>query len=136
MPTSQAAVYTKTEKGFKMPNWEKREFNRRESKRILTENNIAFEEFNDGAHLKIKAWDFVIDFWPGTGLFRHPQGEGRGVFELIAFMKKEEKVQSRHDQGIYKVGILNVDQIFEIAKKSKDKSLYGICTAIHKEIYT
>lgn len=113
-----------------MPNWEKRELNRTNSKKILQKAGISFTEHNNGAHLKIG----VIDFWPGTGLFRSPDFEGRGVYELIKVL---EQLKEGLDDHIVEVNkkVFTVDQLFNIAAHSKNKSLMGICESLHKEIY-
>lgn len=107
-----------------MPNWEKRAQNRTDSKRILSELGIEFTEHNNGAHLKVGA----VDFWPGTGLWRGPSGEGRGVMNLISHLDKV-------DPPFVNINFLSVEKVFDVAKHSKDKSLMGICQSIHKAIY-
>lgn len=70
-----------------MANWQKREYNRIMSKKMLTKAEIPFREFNAGAHLKLE--DGQIDFWPGTGLWKDTFNsiEGRGVQMLIDYMR-------------------------------------------------
>lgn len=69
-----------------MPNWEKRAENRLHSTHLLKVAGINFTEHNNGAHLKIGE----IDFWPGTGLFKEDDIEGRGVENLIEYIKSKK----------------------------------------------
>lgn len=113
-------------------NSEKRQQNREYSKKLLKERGIHYEEFNNGYHLKIGR----IDFWPGTGKFIDPDaknelGIGRGVHNLLQYLTVKQAAST--EPAI--LNSMNVDQLFEIAKHSKDKSLYGICESIHAAIY-
>lgn len=80
-----------------MANWEKRAENREASKVMLAKKGIEYQEFNNGAHLKIGS----IDFWPGTGLWKDGSLEDRGVENLIAYIKsrKEKKNNFSMSQG-------------------------------------
>lgn len=87
----------------------------------LEKAGIEHQEFNNGIHFKIGK----IDFWPTTGKWMDGVDEGRGIQELI----------KRINPPVSKVKKLSVEQIFQIAVKSKDRSLEGICVSIHTEIY-
>ncbi len=52
---------------------------------LLTQNGIAFESKNFGAHLIVKAGDLTIDFWPGTEkwIYRNSNMKGHGTQTLI-----------------------------------------------------
>lgn len=66
----------------------KRARNRASSPEILEDAGIAYESRNDGAHLVVRSSrGYVVDFWPGTGLWivRGEQRRGRGVHGLLAF---------------------------------------------------
>lgn len=66
---------------------EKHASNREQSTAMLAAAGIQFESKNAGAHLIVKASGFLIDFWPGTGLWqvRGLSNRKRGVRNLIAF---------------------------------------------------
>lgn len=72
----------------------KRAANKAKSTDILTREGIPFVAKNDGVHLIVAGrWDF----YPSTGKFVARQGEpgkkkraGRGVFNLIAIVRKED----------------------------------------------
>lgn len=65
---------------------EKRSKNRESSLRTLQEKQVPFEAFNRGAHLKVRKGDEWVDFWPGTGLWKHGEVQGRGVFKLLRYI--------------------------------------------------
>lgn len=72
----------------------KRAQNRSFSAAKLSDEDIRFDERNDGAHLIVYASDRkTVDFWPGTGLWkvRGSYTEGRGVFKLITYCKRERE---------------------------------------------
>lgn len=81
----------------------KRAANRAGSAKVLEDNGIPFTSHNDGAHLLIDLEQFVIDFWPGTGLWhvRSLSGkqQGRGVFPLIRFIRKRAPWVSKTPTG-------------------------------------
>ena len=68
---------------------EKRADNREKSVTILKEKGIRFESRNNGAHLIIKYYNTIVDFWPGTGkyIFRTEAKRGRGVFNLLRHLE-------------------------------------------------
>ena len=73
-------------KELKSQKQEKRRQNREQSALLLPENGIEFDSRNCGAHLILEAKQGrVIDFWPGTGLWRYRDANrnGRGVHSLI-----------------------------------------------------
>lgn len=84
----------------------KKAANRDGSPRVLTANGIPFTSHNGGAHLLIDLKTYVVDFWPGTGLWHvrshSGQDKGRGVFPLVRYIRKrspwlespEEKLQN------------------------------------------
>lgn len=105
---------------------------RREARRILVKNGICFDSLNNDLHWKIGS----VNFFPTTGLWRDESNEeqGNGVKSLISYLKpKEENKQELNKK--YCIKKLSVEQLFQIAAHSKDKSLEGICKAIHTEIY-
>lgn len=116
-----------------MVNWATKESNRRESKEILKKAGIVFTEHNKGAHLKIGK----IDFWPGTGLFRDEEHEGRGINNFIEYLRPRKASVSQADKGGAEppVKFLTVEQMFDVAKHAKVQGLHGICEALHKEIF-
>lgn len=63
---------------------EKRCKNRHHSTLALERAGVKFESKNNGAHLVVKEGDFIVDFWPGTGLWRERGGvRARGYKRLI-----------------------------------------------------
>lgn len=75
---------------WKRAKMEKRAKNRDASPQRLTEAGVKFDSRNLGAHLIVQSQAGTIDFWPGTGnwIIRSTQQKGRGVFDLIKFIKK------------------------------------------------
>jgi len=49
----------------------------------LINAGIAFNTYNNGAHIKITRPSLVVDFWPGTGLWIIGRKRGRGVRNLV-----------------------------------------------------
>ncbi|NOR64932.1 MAG: hypothetical protein GQ468_02835 [Candidatus Scalindua sp.] len=72
---------------------ERREDNRDQSTKLLTEHEIAFEVKNYGAHLIVQSDKGIIDFWPGTGKWKARKANKyrRGVFELLKYIGKNER---------------------------------------------
>lgn len=105
---------------------------RQYAKDILDKNNICYVSLNNDLHWKIGD----IDFYPTSGKWIHnKRGKGddvfgHGILYLLDYTK--QKCQPK-DLGLIKK--LSIEQLFNIASHSKDKSLMGICTSIHKEIY-
>ena len=95
----------------------------KKSSQILKSEGLKWEEFNNGYHWRINK----VDYWPTRDKWKNPlTGEIQfGIRDLIQFLKPKQ----------LKINQLSVDQIFDIAKGSKDKSLFGICEAIHRGIY-
>lgn len=95
-----------------------------EATRLFKAAGFKWESFNNGFHWKLKG----LDFYPSTHRWMDLKNDfkGEGIKEFIKYVQKSVKTTQK---------ILTVDQIFDIAKHSKDKSLRGICEAIHKEIY-
>ena len=81
--------------GHRQRSAEKRASNRKTSAGVLRAQQIDFTSHNDGAHLVVAdahallGHGHVIDFWPGTGLWkvRGSPREGRGVRTMIKFLK-------------------------------------------------
>jgi len=70
---------------------EKRANNRANSAEILFSAGVAFTLHNNGAHLRIPNGAVVIDFWPGTGKWKVPNGPtGRGVHNLLHYLNEEQ----------------------------------------------
>lgn len=67
----------------------KRARNRAYSALTLSELGVLFESRNDGAHLIVRGQSSVIDYWPGTGLWRErgSVATGRGIKSLVARAK-------------------------------------------------
>lgn len=74
---------------------DKRASNRASSAGVLRARGVDYTSHNDGAHLVVAdahallGHGHVIDFWPGTGLWkvRGSLLEGRGVRSLLKFLK-------------------------------------------------
>lgn len=100
---------------------------RRLAKAELNDRGIKYQSFNNDLHWKVG----VVDFFPTTGRWSNniTDESGQGLRSFIRYITKEEKTKPLD------LNRLSIEQLFEIAKKSKDKSLEGICGAIHKEIY-
>lgn len=75
---------------------EKRADNRQSSTQQLKHAGIAFDDRNLGAHLIVSHHGYVIDFWPGTGLWivRGKTTRHRGVSKLIKFCRTAEPQES------------------------------------------
>ena len=69
---------------------QKRADNRAASLNLLTQAGVQFTSNNLGAHLVVFAGSFVVDFWPGTGLWivRGAAARRRGVFGLLDFVAR------------------------------------------------
>jgi len=62
----------------------KKERNLEWSTNHLIELGIEFTSHNNGIHLKVKRPAGIVDFWPSTGRFKHPNGSyGRGVKNML-----------------------------------------------------
>lgn len=72
---------------------ERRGRHREQSPKVLEAAGVSFVSKNFGIHLIVKADKGYIDFWPGTGkwIARNDQKKGRGVFNLIKYMKNQEE---------------------------------------------
>ena len=64
--------------------WEKRRIMRADAIKKLNDSCLQYENFNDGAHLRVSG----IDFWPGTGLWKDPANDrsGFGVESLVEYV--------------------------------------------------
>lgn len=72
---------------------ERRAHNRTASADILIKVGVAFSSNNDGVHLIVHRDKWIVDFWPGTGLWRFHEAlprnkrkflcSGRGIFPLL-----------------------------------------------------
>ena len=78
---------------------QKRANNREGSAHFLKEAGLSFESKNDGAHLIVRHYPLVIDFWPGTGLWqvRGKPFRRRGVRSLIDYARKNN-TEGRKDE--------------------------------------
>lgn len=77
-----------------MPNWKKRAQNREDSTLLLQQAEVGFTSHNAGAHLIVRHHGLVVNFWPGTGLWRCISGgEGRGVRNLIDWLQRASKAE-------------------------------------------
>lgn len=62
---------------------EKRKANKEYALEFLQRKGIPYKELNAGVHLRITLTDFVVDFYPSTGLYILKDGtRGRGIFNL------------------------------------------------------
>jgi hypothetical protein len=100
-----------------------KDYNREQARKTLTNAGLDWQSFNDDNHWKVNG----IDFWPTTHKWLCPdtQEVQLGIKEFIDYIRPKES----------KLNKLSVDQLFNIASHSKEKSLIGICRALHKEIY-
>ncbi len=120
-----------------------KENNRINARKILNAKGIKFDSFNNDLHWKIG----TVNFYPTTLKWRDDitvddcvnkknikHNYGTGLKELIEYLR-QATVSQAVESGAEPLIKLSVEQIFDIAKKSKDKSLMGICTSIHERIY-
>ena len=110
--------------------------NRRIAKDELLKAGIKYQSLNNDLHWKVGS----INFFPTTGRWTDEQKNesGQGLKSFIRYIKinygmiepesEWKKINSYPNQ-------LTVEQLFQIAAHSKDKSLEGICKEIHKEVY-
>ncbi len=100
-----------------------KEQKRNEARNALKAKGIVFESFNQDLHWKIGC----VNFYPTTGLWKDEETdvEGHGYKDLIKYLAPKPFSGKK----------ISVEKMFEIARKSKDRSLEGILTEIHKEIY-
>lgn len=98
-----------------------------EAFRMFKSAGFEWDSFNNGLHWKLAG----MDFYPTTHKWFDNKNDfrGEGIKEFIKYIRTRQHKQAPPNK------ILTVDQVFEIAKHSKDKSLLGICEAIHKGIY-
>ena len=92
------------EVGWYQERKERRAHNRENTQRVLQEAGIEFSIHNEGAHLIVKrGTDIVVDLWPGTGRWV-PRGNGRGgrgVFQMLKWLKQEEKRHGVTEPNVY-----------------------------------
>lgn len=91
MTTSDWAVL---KEHFKTASQERRAGNRESSPELLEQAGVRFKSSNNGAHLIVTGSDWErIDFWPGTGkwIARDTKRKGRGVFNLLKYIKGESE---------------------------------------------
>lgn len=107
-----------------------------DARAILKASGIEFKEFNNGLHLRVVLSQFGraghVDFWPTTGKFIHGDTTGKGVDDLIFYVKK---LATPIDLGSKKVRYFTAEEIFDIAKSVQPLNLFKMCEKIHKEIY-
>lgn len=88
---------------LKVESQQRRSSNRESSADILRRAGVSFEVKNDGAHLIVMGGTLVVDFWPGTGLWKARRGnsKGRGVRGLLralgTAMPPDEPTQPAQD---------------------------------------
>ena len=79
---------------FKTASQERRAGNRESSPKLLEQAGVEFQSCNNGAHVIVTGagWE-LIDFWPGTGkwIARETKHKGRGVFNLLKYVKGEQE---------------------------------------------
>lgn len=104
-----------------------KEEKRAEAERLFKAAEFKWESFNDNLHWRVEG----IEFYPTTWKWFDQKNEFKdhGIENLIRYI--QTRPNKKHDS----VKILTVEQVFEVAKRSPDKSLFGICTSIHKSIY-
>lgn len=92
---------------------------------------IEFKTYNNGVHFKIGS----INFYPTTGKWfdEVTENKGVGIDNLIRLISKSKKEIA--DASVIDKKAFTVEELFDIAKKSKVQSLHGICESIHKAIY-
>lgn len=105
----------------------KKHDNIKEAERLLKAAGFEWKSFNNGYHWKIGD----LDFYPSTHRWedRKKDFHGYGLKEFIKYVAN--RIIRNKSFG----KILTVEQVFDLAKESKDKSLFAICEAIHKGIY-
>jgi hypothetical protein len=73
----------------------KRAHNTEASTYALIDAGVEYTSHNNGAHLKIKCAQGMIDFWPSTGLYHLTTSQhvkkGRGVRHVIRIAKDKLK---------------------------------------------
>lgn len=71
----------------------RRAANRDHGARRLDQAEVAYETKNDGAHLIVSHCGIVVDYWPGTGLWRvRSTGESqRGIGSLLTRLRRAER---------------------------------------------
>lgn len=104
--------------------------NRRIAKNELTNAGIKYESLNNDLHWKIG----TVNFFPTTQRWTDEFNDesGQGLKSFIRYIKKEKQIT---ESSVIENRQLSVEQLFQIAAHSKDRSLEGICKAIHKEVY-
>lgn len=92
---------------------------------------IEFKIYNNGVHFKIGS----INFYPTTGKWfdEVTKDKGVGIDSLISLLSSAGQVIRK--PSVIDKRVFTVEELFEIAKRSEIQSLYGVCEAIHKEIY-
>ena len=65
----------------------RRAINRENARGILDGANIRYIDYSDGKHLGVLKGVAVIDFWPGTGLWKYKGDKGRGIDSLIGYVR-------------------------------------------------
>ena len=97
-----------------------------ESWRLLKAAGLNWESLNNGYHWKVAG----LDFYPSTHKWMDLKNDfrGEGITEFIAYIRARKHKELAGN-------ILTVEQVFDLAKSSKDKSLFGICQTIHRGIY-
>jgi predicted Zn-ribbon and HTH transcriptional regulator len=99
----------------------------KEAEKLFKAAGFTWQSFNNNYHWRVAG----IDFFPTTERWFDTKNDfhGQGVKEFIRYVQGRENAQKKLNK------VLTIEQIFEIAKSSKDKSLFGICETIHRGIY-
>ena len=69
----------------------RRATNRENAQGILDGAGIRYMDYSQGKHLGVLKGVAIVDFWPGTGLWKHKGDQGRGIESLIAYVKGDAK---------------------------------------------
>lgn len=108
-----------------------------ESRKILQDKKIKFQEFNNGLHWRITLSQFNhpghCDFWPSSGKFIHGDHQDQGINNLIGYLQgiKDQTGLPQAKDAVY----YTIEELFEIAKRVRPQSLHNLVSSIHGAIY-
>lgn len=110
--------------------------------KVFTEKGIKFSEFNNGLHMRIVLSQFHmdghIDFWPTRQKWIYGENQDTGLFKLLDLLEQLNQTSLARGRKVAEaIGIkyMTAEEMFQVAKFSKDKSLGGICAHLQKHIY-
>lgn len=85
---SQHADPTEVFESMKAESSARRKFNRESALAKLQALNVAYTTNNGGVHCMIPHRGRIVNYWPGTGLWRFSPGttQGRGIRSLLQFL--------------------------------------------------